>query len=167
MNTDPDQALDLWISEARRGRDDRWLAEHAGVTKQQVQAWRKKRGLGSSAKPVHDQIEALRGLTGRFDPAAHRVASTVDFETPTYVIRNELDYTQFARAVFSLLAVCEFTPEQISGALGMSLADVNKAVLIWRRHLSRHGRTCLGCNVLLDRRFGEFCSRSCHDHAIR
>lgn len=165
MKPDPNQALDLWITEARRGRDNRWLAEHAGVSQQQVVAWKKKRGLGS-AKPVHEQIESLKGLAGHFDPAAHRVASTIDFETPKYVLRDALDYTQFARAVFSLLVVCEFNVEQISAALGMSQADVNRAVLIWRRHLSQRGRTCLGCKVLLDARFGPFCSRSCHDQAV-
>jgi hypothetical protein len=165
---DPDRALDLWLSEAQRGRDDDWLARHAGVSVRQVRAWRKRRKIDApSTQPVVDTLNALRGLTGRFDPAFHRAADTVDFETPQYVIRESLDYTQFARAVFTLTAVCAFTPEQVAGALGVRLDDVSRALLIWRRHLSRHGRTCLGCDVLLDRRFGEFCSRSCRETAHR
>jgi hypothetical protein len=167
LDRDPTQALDALADEARAGKSDAWLAARADLSVRQVQAWRKDRGIKPVRGAVETQVNALQGLAKGYDPKHHRTAEHLDFASPAYVIRHPLDYTGYARGCFALLTVSSFSTREIASATGTRERDVELALSAWRRHLSRKGRRCLGCDVLLDPRFGEFCSRSCRDRAIR
>lgn len=161
----PDQALDSLLAEAKAGASDQYLATKADVSLRQVQLWRKRRGIPSDKGPVQEAVSALQGLASAYEPTAHRTSEAFDWETPEFLLRRPLDYTSFARACFTLHTVASFTTRQISRATGTRQRDVEQALDLWRRHLSGHGVRCLGCAVILDPRYGEFCSRSCHDNA--
>lgn len=162
----PYEALDRFAEEAKAGADDAWLAKKAFVSVRQVQSWKRARGLSGKA-PVREAVEALQGLARAYEPAAHQTGQALDWETPEFVLRQALDYTQYARAVFSLITTARFTPRQVARATGTRESDVDQALQLWRRHLSTNGRRCLGCPTLVDPRFAEFCSRSCHDRATK
>jgi hypothetical protein len=163
----PEEALDALLDEALAGASDHWLAQQADVSLRQVALWRKKRGLVSDKKPGPELASALQGLAPDYDGEAHTTSADLDFETPSYLLRTALDYTQYARACCALTTVAMFSIQQVASATGTNVRDVETALAIWRRHLSSSGRRCLGCAVLLDHRFTEFCSRRCHDHAVR
>lgn len=163
-NRDPERALDAVYDAASQLSDDE-LAARADVTVRQVQIWKKKRGL-SDKSALQESIGALRGLTD-YEPKAHVTTEHLDWETPTFLLRVPLDYTQYARACFALQTTVSFTLKQIAHATGTKPRDVELAIEIWRRHLTARGKRCLGCATLLDHRFTEFCSRSCHDYATK
>lgn len=161
----PDEALDALIEEARSGVSDDWLAEQADVSIRQVHLWKKKRGISDKGSVI-ETLSALQGLAQQYNPQLHQTSEAFDWETPEFVIRRHLDYTQFARACFALLSTALFTTRQIARAIGTRERDVELAIKLWRRHLSGHGRRCLQCQALVDPKYQEFCSRTCHDHAI-
>ena len=111
-----------------------------------------------------ETLSALRGLAQSYEPHVH--ATTVAWTEPRFVIREPLDFTQFARACFALEVVVGFSRAEVTRALGVRVHDVERALALWRRHLSDQGTKCLGCDALLDARFGAFCSRRCHDAAL-
>lgn len=159
----PQDALDSLLDEARAGMSDAELAEKADVSLRQVKAWRKKRGL-----PIDKAVStrtALRGLSAHYEPTAHTTTSGIEFECPEFVIREPLDYTAYARACALLFDQAFMSEAQIATATGTRTKDVETALAMWRRHLSMHGVKCLGCNRIVDPRFGSVCSRSCHDQA--
>lgn len=160
----PDQALDLLEEEARAGASDQWLAAQADVSLRQVSQWRKKKGLSSDQGPVMETLTALRGLAQNYEPKTH--ATTIAWTEPSYVLREPLDYTQFARACFTLEVLVGFSRAHVAHALGVRVHDIERAIALWRRHLQEHGKKCLGCDALIDDRFGGFCSRRCHDAAV-
>lgn len=163
----PYEALDALREHAEAGRSDAWLAKKADVSLRQVQIWKKRNGFDAPRGPVQEQAQALQGLVKGYDPARHRTAEHLDFESPVFVLRQALDYTQYARACFTLQTTARFSTAQIARATGTKERDVDLALQAWRRHLSRKGRRCLGCDVLLDTRFGEFCSRTCYDQQAK
>lgn len=141
------------------------LAARADVTVRQVQLWKKKRGL-TDKSALQESIGALRGLAD-YEPKTHLTAEHLNWDTPTFVLRVPLDYTQYARACFTLQTTASFTTKQIAHATGTKTHDVELALEAWRRHLTARGKRCLGCATLLDHRFTEFCSRTCHDYATK
>lgn len=163
----PDEALDTLRSEAEAGAPEAWLAEQADVSVRAVRAWKKRRGLPISEQGVvAENVAALQGLAPFYDPRQHRTVGAPDFDTPEFVLRLPLDYTQYARACHTL-ELARFSVAQIASGTGTKPKDVEVALAMWRRHLSSKGQRCLGCNLLLDHRFSEFCSRTCYDAAIR
>lgn len=163
----PYEALEALREHAEAGRSNAWLAKKADVSIRQVEIWRKRVGLDPPRGPVREQAQALRGLVAKYDPARHRTEAHLDFESPVFVLREALDYTEYARACFALQTVARFSTAQIARATGTRASDVDLALQAWRRHLSKKGRRCLGCDTLLDPRFGEFCSRTCYDHQAK
>lgn len=163
--TKPSDLLDAFLDDAREGASDDWLCEQANVSVSHVRAWRKQRGL------IPDKGETQRGLAalqtlGQYDPTTHHTAADLDFEVPQYVVRVALGYTGFAHAAWHLFREAMLSPAQIAAALGVRVADVDLALAAWKRHLSAHGTKCLGCATLIDSRFGNFCSRTCHEQHI-
>lgn len=111
-----------------------------------------------------ETLSALRGLAESYEPQIHQTKTA--WNEPEFVLRQPLDYTLFARTCFTLAVVVGYTTEQIAKALGVRKHDVTLAQTLWRRQLAEHGSKCLGCDVLVDSRFGSFCSRRCHELAI-
>lgn len=163
----PDEALDSLLAEAKAGASDEWLANQADVSIRQVQLWKKRRGVSSDKGPIQEAVSALQGLAQAYEPSLHKTGEAFDWETPEFLLRRPLDYTQYARACFTLSTIAMFTNRQISRATGTRERDVEQAIALWRRHLSGHGRRCLGCEAIVDPRYTEFCSRSCHDRTVR
>jgi hypothetical protein len=155
------------MPQAKAGASDEWLAQQADVSVRQVKLWRKQRGLSSDKKSTQEAMSALQGLALAYEPTAHRTGDAFDWETPEFLLRRPLDYTQYARSCFTLLTIAMFTPRQIARATGTRERDVEQAIALWRRHLSGHGTRCLGCDSLVDTRYTEFCSRICHDRATQ
>jgi hypothetical protein len=162
----PDQALDALLDEAKAGASDQWLADKADVSVRQVQLWRKARGLSVDKGPVQQAIGALQGLSQGYEPSVHMTSTTVDFDTPQFVLREPLDYTQYARLCHTLRDSYAFTLKQIAHGTGTRINDVEKAIELWVRWLGTQGAKCLGCDALVDPRFQKECSRSCYDRAI-
>ncbi len=161
----PFDALDSLLDEARAGASDEELARAADVSLTQVRQWREHRGLTPDRRKNQEGVRALLHLGAAYDPVVHHVAegSLLDFEVPQYVVREALDYTAFARCAHFLFHEAMLSPIQIGQAFGMRTPDVDLAIAAWQRHLGEAGKKCLGCDSLVDRRFGNFCSRSCHD----
>jgi hypothetical protein len=162
----PADALDCFLQEARDGATDAWLAEQADVSLTQVRRWRQQRGLVADKGTVQRGLAALQGLSPSYEPEVHRALSSLDFEGPEYVVREALNYTAFAYACYALYRELMLSPTQISHAMGVRKTDVELALLIWKRHLIKHGAKCLGCDQRVDQRYGNFCSRTCHDRHL-
>ncbi len=161
----PEEALDLFLSDAREGMSDTWLAAQADVSIKQVEQWRKKRGL--EPDQTEPSVSALLGLMPSFDPVKHPVDRPEGWDTPRYLLRQALDYTTMARALYQLVLHGLFTEAEAAKAFGFRPEDVAQALGLWRRRLSEKGQQCLGCNALVDPTYGQFCSRRCHDQAVR
>ena len=161
----PDAALDALYDDAVAGATDQWLAARADVSVAMVRRWKKAVDIKAAQRGLKT-VHALRGLAASFEPQRHRTKEHLEFSTPAFVLHEALDYTQYARACFTLEVLASFSTEQIASATGTKPVDVATAVAAWRRHLGKRGKSCLGCDVLLDHRFGAFCSRSCHDRAL-
>jgi hypothetical protein len=156
----PEQVLDQFLAEARMGATNEWLAQKTGVSLRFIEHWRRRRDLPLNQP---ETLSALIGLIAAYDPQQHRTSTDLDWETPAFLLRQPIQYTMFAKTVFDLTTLTELGPELLSQALGVRTKDIEHAVMLWRRHLSQSGRKCLGCDALVDPRFGAFCSRSCHD----
>jgi hypothetical protein len=141
----PEEALEAFLDDARAGCSDQWLAEQTDLSVRQVQLWRKSRGLSSDKGPIQQTVDALSGLTVSYEPAQHMSESSILFEGPKYVMREALDYTQYARMCFVLTESYAFSLRQICHATGTRIGDVNPASKMARRHLGLHGRAVLGC----------------------
>jgi hypothetical protein len=162
----PGDALDCLLDEARAGASDAWLAEHADVSLTQVRRWREQRGLVADKGTLQRGLAALQGLSPVYDPEVHTVDSSVVFEAPEYVVREALDYSAFSHACYALHRESMMGAGQVASALGVRRVDVELALVIWKRHLSAQGTKCLGCDQRVDQRYGNFCSRTCHDRHL-
>ncbi len=162
----PIDALDCFLDAARQGAEESWLAEQADVSVRQVRQWKKMRGFDLDNRTTARGVQALVTLSSTYEPSAHHTAADLAFEVPEFVVREPLQYSAFARACFHLYHEAMLSPGQVAQAMGVRVSDVDLALLSWRRHLRELSQKCLGCDTLLDPRFGSFCSRSCHDQHI-
>lgn len=162
----PGDALDCFLDEATAGASDAWLAEQADVSLTQVRRWREQRGLVADKGTLQRGLAALQGLSPTYEPEVHRLDSSVVFESPEYLIREALDYSSFAHACYALHRESMMSAGQVASALGVRRVDAELAIVIWKRHLSQHGVKCLGCDQYVDQRYGNFCSRTCHDRHL-
>lgn len=156
------ERLDRLAQEALGGADDQWLAAHANVTPQVVQAWKKKRKIRVSRKEAVDALDPyLRG----WKTVAHRLTkgSVVGgrFEIPQMLLREPIHYDSFCKAVHVLHRDLEWSPEEIGLALGFRTRDVEMALALENARLVKVGVPCRTCGVVIDPSLGAYCGERC------
>lgn len=150
--------LDELIDEATAGASDAALAQAAGVTMESVLAWRKKRKISRRKKPEQaDAVLALDPTGSTFAAALHEVEEDSiaggTWELPQFVLRDALNYTEFARLLYEMRSMGEMA-ETIAAAFGLRVKDITLAEEIWKRHLRQNGVVCENCKRIFDARYG-------------
>lgn len=137
------KALDAYTTQAESGVLDTVLAKHVGVTRTAVKKWRASRGIHRPRGPRSASAQtatAIRLLGSPITPdPLHRTMTSVvggQWSPPEFLLRQPIDYTQFARLSRSLLDQ-GYRIHEISMAFGFGEQDIETATTI---HLDRHPR---------------------------
>jgi hypothetical protein len=158
------ERLDILLEEAQAGAPDDWLAAQAGVTLDSVLWWRRERNIRHPKGPKA-RVDVLRaaGFGIRFDSALHAADSDFDgqWESPHFLLRKAINYTEFCRHVYALHVLLGTGPELLSESIGVRPKDIELALAVWGRHLKKVGKKCPTCKELTDPRYGAFCSVRC------
>jgi hypothetical protein len=136
-------ALDAFRRDAQAGARDEDIVRAAAsaglhVSVAQVRRWRLGRGIRHArARPTtraRTTALAMAVFGAPFEPVITRVKSVVDgrFDPPRYVVREQLDYGVFARAV-RLLRDAGLATNTIASGIGVREVDVERAEKIARR----------------------------------
>ncbi len=128
-----DAKLAPYLVDARNGVPDALIAKRASLSPEVVGAWRRRAGIRSDPgrRPYSTLLAFdLQGMTGA-RPRGPHITSPVagQFEPPTYVLREPLDYGSFLRAVQTLRAN-GFSVSQIAAGVGVLQRDVADALRI-------------------------------------
>lgn len=131
-----DALLEDHKPDAEAGVPDEWLGRRVGLSKDQVSRWRRRHGIGRSARRKSRRLplEVMAvDVFGRNPmPRIVPTNSPVDgqWEPPRYVLREPLDYTRFAELVFDLVSIGH-SPARVAAGLGVRPTDVDDACRLW------------------------------------
>jgi len=158
--------LDHWLEEAQAGMPDDSLARAANVSMTAVLEWRKARGVkrkrGWQARREAD-VWAMDAFGDGFISEIQQAQSQLKgaWDLPEYVLRLPLKYDSLCRAAYHLAADLGMTPDEIAGAIGLRIRDVEMAIAVETAYLTRVSISCSNCGRPCDPNYGEFCSTRC------
>lgn len=161
------ERLDLFLEEARAGAPDEWVAKQAAVALDTVMFWRKDRGIKRKRGAVRTSEQKIwaAGFGMQYDPQMHAAASDLQgaWEAPEYLLRTPVLYNEFCRHLHALHALLGTGPELLGEAFGVRTRDAELALAVWGRHLRELNTKCAACSMLIDPKYGKFCSTRCKE----
>lgn len=160
--------LDMFLEEARAGMPDEALCRAAGVSMTSVLEWRRAREIRRT-KSGHDRKREIEVWAldpfGDWTPEVQEIdpesSLNAQWDIPTYVLRNPLNYDLLARSLYFLHVEQGTSAEALAKAFGLRERDVENAILVETAHLNKNGIPCKTCGRPCDPAYGKRCSTRC------